>query len=64
VPRWLDALPADPIDEQPLRYARVDDDRFRLWSLGGNAKDDGGNLAQATEVPLRSLDWVWTWPSP
>jgi hypothetical protein len=64
VPRWLEVLPVDPMDQQPLRYARVGDDRFRLWSIGGNAKDDGGDLAQVAEVPLRSLDWVWAWPSP
>jgi hypothetical protein len=64
VPRWLEVLPVDPMDQQPLRYARVGADRFRLWSIGGNAKDDGGDLAQAAEVPLRSLDWVWAWPSP
>jgi hypothetical protein len=63
VPRWLKGLPVDPMDQRPLRYARVGDDRFRLWSIGGNATDDGGSLALA-EVPLRSLDWVWAWPSP
>lgn len=64
VPRWLAVLPLDPMDQRPLRYARVSDDRFRVWSIGGNATDDGGSLAQAAEVPLRSLDWVWAWPSP
>ncbi len=63
-PRWLKLLPVDPMDQQPLRYARVGDDHFRLWSIGGNAKDDGGSLAQVDDVPLRSLDWVWAWPSP
>jgi len=64
VPRWIDALPTDPIDQHPLRYKRVGDDQFRLWSIAANAKDDGGDRAHAADVPLRSLDWVWEWPSP
>lgn len=64
VPRWLAVVPVDPMDQRPLRYERVGNDRFRVWSIGANATDDGGSLAQVAEVPLRSLDWVWAWPSP
>ena len=62
VPRWLATLPVDPIDGKPLRYARDRDDRFRAWSVGANARDDGGHRTRASEGPLGALDWVWGWP--
>lgn len=62
VPRWFATLPVDPMDGKPLRYARDGDDRFRLWSLGANARDDGGDRTLSRDVPLGSLDWVWSWP--
>lgn len=61
-PRWLPTLPLDPIDGQPLRYVRESNDRFRLWSVAINARDDGGSMNASDDVPLRSLDWVWSWP--
>ncbi len=64
VPRWLPTVPADPIDQQPLRYARVDDDQFRLWSVAENGIDEDGSVTPAPELRLRSPDWAWTWPSP
>jgi len=41
VPEFLPAVPIDPFDGQPLRYA-TDPGGFRIYSIGGNAKDDGG----------------------
>ena len=64
VPRWIAAVPADPIDQQPLRYRREDGDRFRLWSVAANARDDGGQQIVDKEVALRAVDWVWAWPNP
>ncbi|MGE3309093.1 MAG: hypothetical protein AB7O66_03920 [Limisphaerales bacterium] len=62
VPRWLAAPPVDPIDLQPLRYTRVGDDRFLLWSVAENGKDDAGSMVPDSNLPLRSPDWAWTWP--
>jgi hypothetical protein len=39
VPEFLDAVPADDFDGQPLRYAP---DRKIVYSVGQNLKDDGG----------------------
>jgi len=64
VPHWIAAVPADPIDQKPLRYRREDGDRFRLWSVAANARDDGGKQSLDQSVPLRALDWVWAWPNP
>jgi hypothetical protein len=38
-PEFLDAIPLDPMDGQPLRY----DPQFkRIYSVGNNYMDDGG----------------------
>jgi hypothetical protein len=45
VPEFLSAVPIDFIDGEPLRY-RIDGSGFALWSVGNNAKDDGGVSAE------------------
>jgi hypothetical protein len=45
VPEFLSAVPIDFIDGEPLRY-RIDGYGFALWSVGNNAKDDGGVSAE------------------
>lgn len=41
VPGYMDVMPMDAIDEQPLRY-RGERDVYTLWSIGLNGVDDGG----------------------
>ncbi len=41
VPRFLDQMPIDYADLEPLRY-RLDGDRYLLYSIGLNFSDDGG----------------------
>lgn len=41
VPTYLDAVPIDPFDGQPVRY-RQTDNGFVVYSIGSNLKDDGG----------------------
>jgi hypothetical protein len=41
VPDYLPAVPADPFDGAPLRYRRLDRG-FLVYSVGEDAKDDGG----------------------
>ena len=43
VPTYLPQLPADPFatDGQTFRY-RIEKDRWLIWSLGPDLKDDGG----------------------
>jgi hypothetical protein len=43
VPDYLPAVPTDPYDAQPLRYARLDDGVV-VYSVGLDAEDDGGHL--------------------
>jgi hypothetical protein len=58
-PKYLPALPADPLaaDGSPLRYRR--DPSPILYSVGQNAKDDGGNAARTDpENEWSSPDYV------
>jgi len=41
VPEFLNAVPIDPMDGKPLRYA-INDDGYVLYSVGRNRIDDGG----------------------
>lgn len=59
VPDFIDAVPRDVMDGQPLRYRRNADRRFVLYSIGQNGKDDGGALSDKAED---ALDWVWQYP--
>ncbi len=56
-------VPPDPMNGQPFRYERTADGRFRLWSVGWNGKDDGGEVAMREptkrEVDFEKGDWVW-----
>jgi hypothetical protein len=49
VPNYLDAVPSDPFDGQPLRYLQRDD-RFAVYSLGRNGEDDGGNASGEADI--------------
>ena len=44
VPAFLDAVPTDPFDGEPIRY-RVDEDRYTVYSVGPDGVDDGGHVA-------------------
>ncbi len=55
VPQFAPKLPHDIIGGQPLKYERTADDRFELYSVGWNGKDDGGLLGKT----IAEGDWVW-----
>ena len=67
VPAYLPAVPADWMGGQPLHYERTDNGWFRLWSIGGNGKDDGGVFRKTTSDGSSlggDLDWPWPLPLP
>ena len=41
VPRYIEAIPADPFDGKPMRYSK---DRAIIYSVGNDFIDDGGSL--------------------
>jgi hypothetical protein len=63
-PRFIDALPHDVIGGQPLKYHRLDNEQFALYSVGWNGKDDGGAVVFRTSaklsIDLEKGDWVWS----
>lgn len=50
VPTYLDKVPLDIVNGDPLRYRRDDNGRFTLYSIGLDGNDDGGDLKK---------DWSW-----
>jgi hypothetical protein len=61
-------VPVDPWAEAPIRMAE-DKQGFRMWSIGRDGKDDGGDPAQASGLSTNpnprsdaSADWVWFAP--
>jgi len=60
VPQLLNKLPHDGIDGQPLRYHRLPDDQYLLYSVGWNEKDDGGQIAMnGVNQDFDRGDWMW-----
>jgi hypothetical protein len=43
VPAYLDKVPTDPFDEQPIRYRRIGKDVV-IYSVGMDGVDDGGSF--------------------
>ncbi|MCX6894847.1 MAG: hypothetical protein NTZ16_04970 [Verrucomicrobia bacterium] len=66
-PQFIDKLPHDVINGQPLNYRRTDDGQFVLYSVGWNEKDDGGTVVfgkgETSAVDPRQGDWVWRYPT-
>ncbi len=67
VPRFIDRLPPDPVNQQPFRYRLEAQDRFLLYSLGLNFKDNQGSAGVSQKGhPIRNVDeddWVWRSPA-
>ena len=60
-PQFTAKLPHDVIGGKPLKYQRVADGSFDLYSMGWNEKDDDGEAAFNPDgsVDLQHGDWVW-----
>jgi hypothetical protein len=61
-------VPTDPWADAPIRMAEGKDG-FRMWSMGRDGKDDGGDPAQASGLSTNpnprddeAADWVWFAP--
>ena len=68
VPEFLAEVPRDFMDGQPLRYRLEPDGQFRLWSVGEDFKDDGGDATTVGAQSTNPFDWLkgrdWVWPQP
>jgi len=68
VPEFIASVPVDYMDGKPMGYRLEADGTFRLYSVGEDEKDDGGNAAvTAGKTHLRDLwarkDFVWPRPA-
>ncbi|MDR3458744.1 MAG: hypothetical protein P4N60_14940 [Verrucomicrobiae bacterium] len=64
-PRFLEKVPPDVINGQPLHYRRTADGRFLLYSIGWDGVDDGGVIFKTDQGRLdeKKGDWVWMFPA-
>lgn len=67
VPAFLDRLPHDLFDGQPMRYRREGEQGFVLWSIGFDGKDDSAapllpKPSGTTHVGEETGDLVWRYP--
>lgn len=64
IPVHLRILPHDLVTGRPLRYQRHED-RFILYQVGWDGKDDGGKVVWTGEGDKRTIDASkgdWSWP--
>jgi hypothetical protein len=64
VPQFIEKLPHDIINGQPLHYHRSEDGKFVLYSVGWNGTDDGGTMVftKNGQQDRDKGDWVWEQP--
>ena len=66
-PPFLEKIPHDVMNGEPLQYRRTDNGRFVLYSVGWNETDDEGtvvmNQPSKRNVDNRKGDWVWQYPA-
>ena len=56
-PQFIARLPNDFMDGQPLRYRRLSEHGFKLYSIGLNLKDDDGTFPSKDNAATG--DWMW-----
>ncbi len=54
VPNYLDELPADPFDGQPIRFIHIEDG-IVAYTIGDDRIDDGGAVQSRTEGRARDF---------
>jgi type II secretory pathway pseudopilin PulG len=64
-PQFIDKLPHDVINGQPLQYHPEANGQFVLYSVGWNETDDDGEvgLTKNNNVDTSTGDWVWQYPA-
>jgi hypothetical protein len=63
-PAFIDVLPHDITSGEMYRYHLRPDGTFLLYSVGWNARDDGGEIAYEKDTPnqVDYLEGDWPWP--
>src|SRR5579884_611987 len=50
-PKFLEKIPLDVCTGDAMKYRRTDDEKFLLYSVGWNEKDDGGTVVMEKNKP-------------
>jgi hypothetical protein len=60
-PGFIQQLPRDIVNGEPLKYRRTDNGNFLLYSVGWNETDDRGKDVSDVSRPetLKNGDWAW-----
>jgi hypothetical protein len=61
-PQFITTVPADVITGQPMKYRRWEGDKFQLYSVGWNEKDESGKVVMNPDGKTPNAtegDWVW-----
>jgi len=59
-PGFLETVPRDVVTGSPLKYGRLPDHSYVLYSIGWNEQDDNGKPGGVEK--LDEGDWVWRYP--
>lgn len=64
-PQFIETLPHDIVNGQPLHYRRPAEGKFVLYSVGWDGKDDNGVPEDTRQIfqSKPSGDWVWQCPT-
>ena len=57
-PQFMEKIPHEIINGQPLHYRRSDDGQFVLYSVGWNETDDGGVVAFERSFWKKMAKWT------
>jgi hypothetical protein len=65
VPEYLETIPPDVVNGEPLHFQRTANGSFKLYSIGWNGQDDGGVIGtnQFERYGPNTGDWVWQYPA-
>jgi hypothetical protein len=63
-PEFLDVVPHDVMDGQPMRYRRLENGGCLVWSIGHDRIDHGGEKAAQSRSWANGPDWVSELPPP
>jgi hypothetical protein len=62
VPQFIDAVPIDPVDNRPIRYAVISEG-IKTWTIAGDDQnlDDGGDVRrlEPRDPNIRPKDYGW-----
>jgi len=68
IPEFLNKVPQDLMDGQPLRYKPAPDGNFLLYSVGEDGEDNGGDATPTEPASTKSKVWFRArdavWPRP